>query len=80
MELDIAVPGKGTLLVVLQARGFHEQQASANRCFVAANILGVIVPAKSKQRVKAMPDLKGYCLIKRKPLKSALLLRVYHIQ
>ncbi|WP_142685797.1 hypothetical protein [Chitinophaga polysaccharea] len=70
MELDAAIPGKGTLLVVLQARSFHEQQASANRCFVAANILGVVVPAKTKQRVKAMPDLKRVLSYKKKAVKK----------
>lgn len=57
-ELEVTVPGKGTLLVIMQVRAFHGQQASANRRFVAANLLRVAIPANTKQRVKAMPDLK----------------------
>ncbi len=70
MELDAAVPGKGTLLVILQVRAFHEQQASANRRFVAANIFGVVVPANTKQRVKAMPDLKRVLSYKKEAVKT----------
>ncbi len=69
-ELEVAVPGKGTLLVILQVRAFHEQQASANRRFVAANILGVVVPANTKQRVKAMPDLKKVLFYKKQAIKK----------
>lgn len=70
MELEAAVPGKGTLLVIMQAGVFHEQQASANRRFMAANILGVIVPANTKQRAKAMPDLKKVLSYKKEAVKK----------
>lgn len=57
-ELEAAVPGKGTLFIIVQVRAFNGQQASANRRFVAANLLRVAIPANTKQRVNTMPDLK----------------------
>lgn len=57
-ELEAAVPGEGTLLVIMQVRSFHGQQAFASRRFVAANLLRVVIPTNTKQRVKVMPGFK----------------------
>ncbi|MEV4883262.1 hypothetical protein MRBLMN1_001746 [Chitinophaga ginsengisegetis] len=58
IELDVALPGKGTLLVIVQVRSFNGPLARANRRFVAADILAVVPPAVKKQRATVIPDVK----------------------
>ena len=58
VELDVTLPGKGTLLVILQVRSFNGSLPTANRRFIAANILGVFTPAVTKQRTATIPGIR----------------------
>jgi hypothetical protein len=47
-NLDLDVPGNGTLLVTLQVRAMHKHGLSANRQYQAADIIAVVTPELPK--------------------------------
>lgn len=50
-ELEAHVPGTGTLILVLQTRTYNGHEATGNRRFIAADIIGILPfrPPKKKQ-------------------------------
>lgn len=59
--LQLAVPGKGTLIVMLQVRGCNGTSASGDRRYMAADILAVIPPVVIKMKAvtqNKMPHVK----------------------
>jgi hypothetical protein len=63
-NLEVTVPGKGTLLIVLQIQGYKETNgklyASGNRLYSAADIVAVIAPVTAKHtpaRGNKMPNV-----------------------
>ncbi|MDR6570558.1 hypothetical protein [Chitinophaga ginsengisegetis] len=50
MELETAVPGKGSLLVILQVQPFNGTYAIQNKRSMAADIIAVAAPAPTKQK------------------------------
>jgi hypothetical protein len=63
-ELEVAVPGKGTLLVVLQVKGFKESNGvpytSGDRRYMAADVIAVVAPVAQKHqpaRGNKLPDI-----------------------
>ncbi|MEZ2446188.1 hypothetical protein AB6805_30960 [Chitinophaga sp. RCC_12] len=80
MELDVTLPGKGTLLVILQVRSFNGSLASANRRFIAANIVTVVTPAVTKQRATIIPDVRKVpCYKEARGKKYNTTLRIPHM-
>lgn len=55
--LEAAVPGNGTLILVLQTRTYNGQEATGNRRFMAADIIGIIPSRPLKKKINSIPSL-----------------------
>jgi hypothetical protein len=60
LELDVAVPGKGTLIVTLQVRSCRGLLITGDRRYMAADVIAVVAPstksAGKKQAVRHWPQ------------------------
>ncbi|WP_142683248.1 hypothetical protein [Chitinophaga polysaccharea] len=54
--LEAAVPGNGTLILVLQIRTFNGQEATGNRRFMAADIIGIMPSRPLKKKTNSIPS------------------------
>lgn len=56
--LEAAVPGTGTLILVLQTRTYNGQEATGNRRFMAADIIGIMPSRPPKKKANNIPRLR----------------------